>query len=134
MQYLEGRDSFDNIRRSVKISHFVASIIPLALLVYFAIKYVYPYVTAGDASRTPLNIGILLVLAVVVSVLGLILSTKATNSSIESAQDLNSQLNSLSEITKQFRETLHLDILLNKVMDAAATFTAAESGSLLLYD
>lgn len=134
MRNLEGRDFFDNIRRSVKISHFVASVIPLALLVYFSVKYVYPYVSGEDASNIPLSIGILLVLAVVVSVLGLILSTKATNSSIESAQDLNEKINSLFDITKQFRETLHLDILLKKIMESAMALTSAESGSLLLYD
>lgn len=63
MYSLEGRDFFDNIRRSVKISHFVASVIPLALLVYFSVQYVYPYVSEGDASNIPLNICIVLVLA-----------------------------------------------------------------------
>ncbi|MBI5665890.1 MAG: HD domain-containing protein [Nitrospirae bacterium] len=134
MHDLEGKDFFDNIRRSVKISHFVASIIPLALLVYFSVKYVYPYVSGGDASNVPMSIGVLLVLAVAVSVLGLLLSTKATNSSIKSAQDLNTKINSLFEITKQFRETLHLDILLNKIMESAMALTSAESGSLMLYD
>ena len=134
MQGLEGRDFFDNIRRSVKISYFVASIIPLSLLVYFSIKYVYPSVSVGDISNMPLNIIIVLVLAVFMSVLGLILTTKATNSSIESARDLNARLKSLFEITKQFRETLHLDVLLKKIMESAMGLTSAESGSLLLYD
>ncbi len=134
MYRLEGRDFFDNIRRSVKISYFVASIIPLALLVYFSVKYVYPYVSGGDISNVPLSIGVLLVLAVAVSVLGLVLTTKATNSSIESAEELNTKINSLFDITKQFRETLHLDILLTKIMESAIELTSAESGSLLLYD
>lgn len=134
MDSLEGRDSFNNIRRSVKISYFVASIIPLSLLVYFSVKYVYPYVSAGDISNTPVNIVIVLVLAVFMSILGLILTTKATNSSIKSAQELNTKLKSLFEITKQFRETLHLDILLKKIMESAMDLTSAESGSLLLYD
>jgi len=55
MYNLEGKDFFDNIRRTVKLSHFVASIIPLALLVYFSIKYVYPYVTAGNTSNIPIK-------------------------------------------------------------------------------
>lgn len=134
MQPLEGKEFFDNIRRSIKISHFVSSIIPLSLLVYFSIKYVYPYVTAGDISKMPLNIGILLLLAVVVSVLGLILSTKTTNSSISSVQDLNLKLNSLFEITRQFRETIYLDILLEKIVKSAMDLISAETGSLLLHD
>ena len=134
MHVIHGKDFFDNIRRSVKISHFVASIIPLALLVYVALEYVYPYTSKGDFSQAPLSVGIILVLAVVVSVLGLILTTKATNSSIGSAQDLNVKLSGLFEITKQFRETLHLDILLKKIMESAIALTAAESGVLLLFD
>lgn len=134
MRGLEGGDFFNNISRSVKISHFVASIIPLALLVYFSLKYVYPYITHGDISKVPIDILILLTLAVAVSVLGLILSTKATNSSIESAHDLNVKLNSLFEITKQFRETLYLDVLLEKIMRSAMDLIGAESGSILMYN
>jgi putative methionine-R-sulfoxide reductase with GAF domain len=134
MSGLEGKDFFDNIRRTVATSHFVASIIPLSLLVYFSIKYVYPYVSEGDITKAPLNIGILLLLAVAVSVLGLVLSTRATNSSIASAQNLNTKLNSLFNITKQFRTTLYPDVLLENIMNSAMELTAAESGSLFLYD
>ncbi|MBI5055615.1 MAG: GAF domain-containing protein [Nitrospirae bacterium] len=134
MHNLEGKTFFDDIRRSVKISYFVASVIPLALLVYFSIKYVYPYITHGDISKVPVNIGILLVLAVVVSVLGLLLSTKATDSSIASAQELNKKINSLFAITKQFRETIYPDVLLQKIVESAMELTAAGSGTLLLYD
>jgi putative nucleotidyltransferase with HDIG domain len=134
MNRLEGKDFFDNIRRSVKISHFVSSIIPLSLLTYFSIKYVFPYVTAGNTSEVPLSIWIVLVLSVVVSILGLLLSVKATNSSISSAQDLNLKLNSLFEITKQFRETIYPDILLEKILRSAMELIPVESGSLLLRD
>ncbi len=130
---LEGTDFFDNIRRSVKTSHFVASIIPLALLVYFSIRYVVPYVTGGDMSKVPIDIGILLLLAVAVSVLGLILTTKATNSSIASAQELNTKLNSLFDITKQLRETMYHDVLLKNIIESAMSLTNTECGSLLLY-
>jgi len=60
------------------------------------------------------------------------MATKATNSSIKSAQDLNEKLNSLFKITKQFRETLYPDVLLKEIMKSAMNLTDAESGSLLL--
>lgn len=131
---LEGKDFFDNIRSSVKISHFAASIIPLSLLVYFSLKYVYPEVTGGDVTKIPVTLGIILLLAVTVSVLGLILLTKATNSSIASAEDFNTKLNSLFEITKQLRESLYLDTLLQGILKSAMTLIPAESGALLLFD
>jgi response regulator RpfG family c-di-GMP phosphodiesterase len=132
MKRLEDKDFFQNIRRSVMTSHFVASIIPLALLIYFSVRYVYPYVSHDDITNVPLNIMILPVLAVIVSILGLVLTTRATNSSIASAQNLNKRLNSLFEITKQFRETLYPDILLKKILESAMVLTGGESGFLLL--
>jgi|GEM_PF-6208933 hypothetical protein len=43
MKILKTRASFEEIKRYVKISFFVSSIIPLFLLVYITLKYVYPY-------------------------------------------------------------------------------------------
>jgi HD-GYP domain-containing protein (c-di-GMP phosphodiesterase class II) len=93
---------------------------------------VYPYVSGGDISKVPLNITILPFLALLVSVLGLVLTTRATNSSISSAQNLNSKLTSLFEITKQFRETLYPDVLLKKILESAMTLTGGEYGFILL--
>jgi HD-GYP domain-containing protein (c-di-GMP phosphodiesterase class II) len=134
VQKYEERDFFDSIRRSVKISYFIASIIPLSLLVYFTIKYVYPYLTGGNYSQIPLHITIILMLAVVVSILGLSLSTRATNTSISSLQNLYTRLNTLIETTKQLRETHYLDILLESIIKSAIHLSAAETGSLLLFD
>jgi hypothetical protein len=129
---LEGKSFFDHIRRSVLTSYCVASIIPLALLVYLSVTYVYPYVSGGDISKVPLNITILPFLALLVSVLGLVLTTRATNSSISSAQNLNSKLTSLFDITKQFRATLYPDVLLKKILESAMNLTGGEYGFILL--
>ncbi len=129
-----GKIFFENIRRNIKISYFIASIIPLSLLVYFSIQYVYPYLTSGDLSGIPLNIGVILFLAVIISLLGLYLSTKAVNESITSLQEFYAKLSSLSEITKQLRESLQPDTLLENIVRAAMNLTSAEAGSLLLYD
>jgi putative methionine-R-sulfoxide reductase with GAF domain len=130
----EQKDFFLSIRRSISISYFIASIIPLGLLVYFALKYVYPVLLKGTSSNLPLHIGALLVLAVVVSILGLTLSIRTTTASILSLQDLHKKLNSLFDITKQFRETPYLDILLENIVNSAIKLNSAEAGSLLLYN
>lgn len=132
MNDLEGKKFFDHIRRSVLTSYCVASIIPLALLVYLSVNYVYPYVSGGDFAKIPLNLTMLPLLALIISVLGLILTRKATNSSIVSAQNLNSKLTSLFEITKQFRETLYPDILLKKILQSAMNLTGGGYGLILL--
>jgi hypothetical protein len=125
---------FKNIRRSIKVSYFIASIIPLSILVYFTIKYIYPYATKNEESIIPSAIGITLFLAVVLSILGLALSSKATNTSLSSIQDLYLRLNSLVDVTKHFRDTLYLDILLNSIVKSAMDLIKTDAGSLLLFD
>ncbi|MEF9475618.1 MAG: GAF domain-containing protein [Candidatus Mariimomonas ferrooxydans] len=129
-----GEDFFQNIRRTVKISYFVGSIIPLGILVYLTIKYIYPYLTMGTGEGLPIHLIVLLLLSLVVSILGLVLSTRATNASVSSLQDLYSKLNTLVDITKQFRETLYIDILLENIVKSAIHLNSAETGSILLFD
>jgi putative nucleotidyltransferase with HDIG domain len=127
-----GKPFFESIRRNIKVSYFVASIIPLGLLVYLSWKYIIPVVSGGDFSQLPLHIGFLLSLTVILSLLGLFLSIKTTNKSISALQNLHNRLNSLVEITKQFRETPYLDILLENIVRSATELISANTGSLLL--
>ncbi len=129
-----GKPFFESIRRNIKVSYFIASIIPLGLLVYLSLKYIVPFVSKGDLSQLPLHIGLLLFFAVVLSVLGLFLSVKTTNKSLSALQNLHSKLNSLIEITKHFRETLYLDILLENIVRSAIELTSARTCSLILPD
>lgn len=124
------RKFFEQIRRYVKISYFVSSIIPLAILVYFSLKYIYP----KFEFELPINIGVILFLAVVISILGLFLLTRTTNASLSSLEDIYEKLNSLIEITKQFRQTLYIDILLENIVKAAMHLNSTTAASLLLYD
>lgn len=128
-----GKVFFESIRRNIKISYFVGSIIPLALFVYLSLKYIFPFISEGNL-LLPLHIGIILVLAVVISLLGLSLSVRTTNHSLFALQGLHNRLNSLIEITKQFRETLYIDILLENIVRSAIRLNSADTGSLLLSD
>jgi len=128
MKTLKTRASFEEIRRYVKISFFVSSIIPLFLLVYITLKYVYPYL------EMPPYVFTLLLLAVVVSVLGLFLLTRTTNSSIVTLQGLYEKLDGLVSITKHLRATTYPDILLRDIIESAVNLNSAESGFLLLCD
>jgi hypothetical protein len=113
------KDFYSSVKRSIKISYFIGSIIPLALLVYFSVKYIYPIVIEGTSEGVSLNIPILLVLALTLSLLGLTVSVNTINSSISSIKNLHMKLNSLVDITKLFRTTPYLDVLSENIVKAA---------------
>ncbi|HDK41457.1 MAG TPA: GAF domain-containing protein, partial [Nitrospirae bacterium] len=123
-------DFFQSIRRSVKLSYIISSLLPLLILIYVLHQFVFPKVGYEVAQ----DIQIYLILVVIISVLGLFFLLRETNKSISSAETLQSKLNSLIGITKQFRETLYVDILLESIVKSAMHLNSAESGSLLLYD
>lgn len=144
---------FTNIRRGIKLSYFIASIVPLSILVYFSMIYIYPYLdlTMTKEEITPIAIRITILLTVILSILGLALSSKAINDSISSLQDLYLKLNSLADVRRQsrdtqyldnllgsmdvtsnFRDTIHLHAFLNSVAKSAKDLLKAEASSLLL--
>jgi len=128
MKTTRNRVSFEDIKRYVKISFFVSSIIPLFLLVYITLKYIYPHF------EIPPHLFTLLLLAVIISVLGLFLLTRTTNSSIMILQTIYEKLNGLVNITKHLRATTYPDVLLKDIVDSAVSLNSAESGFLLLRD
>jgi HD-GYP domain-containing protein (c-di-GMP phosphodiesterase class II) len=123
----------NSVRRSIKISYFVASIIPLSILVYLSQRYIYPYLQETGGAVF-LSIGIILCLSVVVSLLGFVLIVKTTNKTLSSIQDSYTKLNSLLEVTKHFRDTMYIDVLLESIVQSAIELIDAEAGSLLLVD
>jgi HD-GYP domain-containing protein (c-di-GMP phosphodiesterase class II) len=134
MKTSEKKDFYSSVKRSINISYFIGSIIPLSLLVYFTVRYIYPIVMEGNSEEMPIHIPILLVLAVTLSILGLTVSVNTINSSIASIKNLHMKLNSLVGITKLFRTTPYLDVLSENIVKAAIRISSSEGGSLILYD
>ncbi len=130
MRNLYGVNYILNIRRYIRISFFVASIIPLALLVFITINYVSPNLSFDLL----IYVEIVLLLAVVLSILGLALLTRTTNASILALQDLYLKLSILIKNVKQFREIPYTDMLLENIAKATVDLTYSEGGVLYLFD
>ncbi len=124
---------FENIRRTIKTSYFVASLIPLSVLTYLSLRYIYPLMKGPEGEALP-SIWVVLLLTVALSLLGFMMSVKATNRALASIQDAYTKLDSLLEITKHFRDTFFVDLLLERIVKSATELLAAETGSLLLAD
>ena len=130
MNFIFRKDYINIIRRYIKISFFVSAIIPLALLVYVSIKYINP----SSDNTFPIQLSIILFCAVALSILGLVLLTKTTNSSITSLQDIYVKLNTFIDNTKQLTGSFYPNILLENIIKSAVDLTYSEAGSLLLLD
>jgi putative methionine-R-sulfoxide reductase with GAF domain/membrane protein implicated in regulation of membrane protease activity len=119
----------DKIRLSLSIIIFV-----IFTLFAVIIKYLFapfsPYLSFIPDVSITLIIGIVFVLSVV----GMYLSARMSKQVVRMASDYSSRLERLLSVTKDLREEVHGDILLEKIMDHALSITKSKTGSLLLLD
>lgn len=121
------------ISKKLKISYFVASIIPLVVMTYLYLDYISPQTQKQDP-LIPIIIAVMLVLTILLSVLGLVMISRTANESIGTLRKLNTRMDSLLDLTKNFREGFYVDVLLDSIANSATQLLNAEASSVLLYD
>jgi HD-GYP domain-containing protein (c-di-GMP phosphodiesterase class II) len=122
------------ISNKLKLSYFIASIIPIIVMTYLYLNYITPEAEKRGNSNIPTVIAILLVLTVFLSVMGLILTNRAAGESISTLKTLNTRMDTLLDLTKNFREGFYVDVLLDSIASSATKLLNAEASSVLLYD
>ena len=123
------------IGHRLKLSYFIASVIPIIVMTYLYLTYIAPGSEAKEGGEyVPVVIAVLLVLTIFLSVMGLIMTNKAAGESIGALRKLNNRMDSLLDLTKNFRESFFVDVLLDSVANSATQILNAEASSILLYD
>ena len=98
-------DDAAGIGHKLKLSYFIASVIPIAVTTYIYLVYISPEAQSKGQYLIPIIIAVMLVLTVILSLLGLTMTTKAANDSIKTLTKLNHRMDSLLDLTKNFRES-----------------------------
>ena len=117
-----------------KIIFFLISIIPMAILTYLSVAYVFPILTAQHKKILLPGLTAVIYLLVFLSVLGYFILRKSTNQVLDQMAKNNRELSHLLDITRIISSTIQLDTLLEMIIGAATDMAEAEAGSILLYD
>ncbi len=133
-QQKEQQSAGTGISNKLKLSYFVASIIPLAVMTYLYLSYISPEMRGRGGLGVSSMIGVLLLLTIFLSVMGLVLTNRAAGESINTLKKLNNRMDALIDLTKSFREGFYVDVLLDSIASSAAKLLNAEASSILLYD
>jgi hypothetical protein len=135
-----GRDESEKpviraVRRKIWTINLLIGLIIIVLLVIVIRPLVNPNPFATAASAIG-DIPVFVIAAVIfiVGFSGLFLSHRLTGQAVRMAEDYSNRLDRLLNITKDLREEVYGDILLEKVMDYALAITHSEAGALLLVD
>jgi len=121
------------IKKKIRLIILTASFVIVTLFgIIFANLYkkVFPFLDFFSE----LPIAVVIIFTLILSFLGLYLSITISRQTLRIIQDYGLRLDRLLNITKDLREEIHGDILLEKIMDSALSITNSEAGSLLLME
>jgi HD-GYP domain-containing protein (c-di-GMP phosphodiesterase class II) len=121
------------MRRS-GIVYFLISLVPLAILTYFFEIYIFPILSVQQHRYLIYGLTSLIYFLLFLSFLGYIILRQDASNTIKTFDSHNKKVNKLLSISLALSSTIHLDVLLNDILNAAVELLEAEAGSLLIYE
>jgi putative methionine-R-sulfoxide reductase with GAF domain len=121
------------IKKKIRLIILIASFVIVTLFGIIFVdlyKKVFPFLDFFSE----LPIAVIIIFTLILSFLGLYLSITISRRMIRIMQEYSLRLDRLLNITKDLREEIHGDILLEKIMDYALSITHSDAGSLLLME
>lgn len=121
------------IRQRILTVNIIVSAVILSCLVIF-LRYAFPPVIPFISYLPDVSASFVLGAIFFLSVIGLYLSMQLSRNTIRIIRDYSNRLERMLSITRDLREEIYGDILLEKIMDYALSITNSPAGSLLLLD
>ncbi len=121
------------IRKRILTVNVIICVVILTLL-GINFRYVFPPIISFISYLPEVSVPIVVAAIFFLCAMGLYLSIQLSRETIRIIQDYSNRFERMLSITRDLREEIYGDILLEKIMDYALSITHSEAGSLLLLD
>jgi hypothetical protein len=125
--------AIQEIKKKHRLLHAIATFIIFVLFAVI-IRFLYEPVASYLDFLPEVSITLIIPILLFLSVIGLFLSRMLTRQTLRIIEDYSRRLDRILNITRDLREELYGDILLEKILDYALSMTQSNAGSLLLLD
>ncbi len=116
------------------VSFILTSLIPLGILVYVFVEFLYPALAQSGSSQLIPWLNLLIIFLVFLAILGFFVSRAATRETVNQLENYNDQLKNLFDISGSLSQQSHLDVLLESLIKSAIEMTDASAGLILMRD
>jgi len=123
----------EEIKNKLRLLNLLIAFVILALL-FVIVRYLYSPFSHFLSFLPDASMVLIMVLAVGLAVLGLYLSRVLSGQVIHKIEDYGERLDRILTVTRDIREEMYGDILLDKIMNCSLTLTGSDGGSVLLAD
>jgi putative nucleotidyltransferase with HDIG domain len=117
------------VRHQIKILNGIVLLVVYALL-FLIVRFLYTFL---DHISTPSLVTILSIVAGLV-IMGMYVANTASKKAVDTIEKYTYRLNTLLTTTKDMREIVYGDLLLESIMESAVKITGADAGSIMLVE
>jgi putative methionine-R-sulfoxide reductase with GAF domain len=130
------RNQNSAIQEISRKSRLSISVITFVIVTLFAVivRYLYQPVSSTLSFLPDISIGFIVGITFFLSLIGLFLAIRMSKQVLRIVRDYSNRLERLLNITRDLREEVYGDILLEKVLDSAMSITDSAAGSVLLVE
>lgn len=121
------------ISRRISVLNAIVSVVILSLFLIL-IRYSLPSLFPFIQFIPDMSVSFIIASIFILSSAGLYLSHRLSRKVVRIIQDYSNRLERMLNLTKDLREEVYGDILLEKIMDYGLSITDSEAGSILLLD
>ncbi len=121
------------ISKKVRLS-FLIIIFVIVTLFAVVLNHLYGSYSTSLAILPDVSVTMIIGGALFLSLVGLVISIRISRQVLRIINDYSSRLEKILNITRDLREEMYGDILLEKIMDYALDMTSSQAGSILLLD
>lgn len=121
------------IRNKIRLLYLLISFVIFPLL-FVILRYLYEPIHKLFTFLPDTSMALILLLVVFLAAIGLYLSKLLSRQVIGVIEEYSESLHNLLDVTKDIKDEIHSDILLNKILNNSLAITKSDAGSILLLD
>ena len=119
------------VRKKIRLLNLLVSFVTVTLL-FVILRYLYGPLRQLLSFLPDTSMVVIVLFAMVVATAGLYVSKVLSGQVISKIEDYGKRLDSILTITRDIREEIYGDILLDKIMGCSLAITGSDAGSILL--
>lgn len=121
------------IKQKIRLLNIIAAFIVITLLAVI-LRYLYKPFSEVMDFLPDVSITLIIVIILILTVIGFYMWGVVSRRIINSIEKYRNRLDSILKITKDLREEIYGDILLDKIMDHSLSITQSDAGSILIIE
>ncbi len=125
--------AIQEITKKIRLSLLIVAFV-IIILFAVVLNHLFGSPSTSLFFLPDISVTMIMGIALILSVIGLGYLVRMSNQVLRIIHDYSSRIEKILSITKDLREEIYGDILLEKIMDYALSITHSEAGSLLLLD